>query len=181
MEGMKTERLLIRRLTAGDGADVERYASDYDVAKTTLNIPHPYPKGGGKEFVTVMMEQFEKGNHYTFAIENRAEGNFIGLISLGMNKGFHHAELGYWIGKPFWGQGFGTETVRAMLEFGFNELHLHKIFARAFSHNPASWRIMEKNGMTYEGTFKEHVYRMEEYYDLVFYGMLKREFQVKGK
>lgn len=179
MRPICTDRLCIRKITRNDAKSIEHYASDYDVAKTTLNIPHPYPKGGGKEFVTAMLEQMKKGNHYTFAIDYLEKDQFIGLISLHVNKDFSHAELGYWIGKPFWGQGFGTEAVQAMLLFGFHELKLHKIFARAFKENSASWRIMEKNGMIYEGTFKEHVFRMGEYHDVVFYRLLKREFLVE--
>ena len=176
MEAMKTDRLLIRPLKLTDWKDVEFYASDYDIAKTTLNIPHPYPKGSGKAFVSHTIEQFDQGDNYTFSVFDRKEGHFMGLISLRMNKEFHHAELGYWIGKPFWGQGYGTEAAKALINFGFRELKLHKIFARAFAHNPASWKIMEKVGMSYEGSFREHVFRFGEFVDVKFYGLLKREF-----
>lgn len=176
MEPLLTERLRIRTLRDEDAEPIERYASDFDVAKTTTNIPHPYPTGGGKQFVAQMKEKFEEGSILTFAIENQDTMELIGLISLRVSEQFQHAEIGYWIGKPFWNKGYGTEAVGALLDFGFNVLNLHKIFARAFSTNPGSWRIMEKNGLTHEGTFKEHVYRWDEFHDLVFYGILKKDY-----
>jgi len=180
MQEMETDRLLMKAISLEDWEEIEAYASDYDMAKTTLNIPHPYPKGSGKDFARHMAEQFDIGKHYTFSVFDRKEGYFIGLMGLGVNKEFHHAELGYWIGKPFWGKGIGTEAAAAMMKYGFHELNLHRIFARAFAHNPGSYRIMEKIGMNYEGTFKEHVYRFGEYADVKFYGLLKRDYLNQG-
>lgn len=177
MEELTTKRLQLRKLRLEDAERIERFASDYDVAKTTLNIPHPYPEGSAKTFVEKMLEEHEKGTIFTFAIEEQTANELIGLVGININAAYNHGELGYWIGKPYWGNGYGTEAARRVLRFGFNELQLHKIFARAFAHNPGSWRIMEKIGLKYEGTLKEHVKKSDQYIDLVFYGMLKRDFK----
>lgn len=177
MSERMTGRLKLRKLRPEDAFLIEKYASNYDVAKTTLNIPHPYPKGSGKEFVKHMLAAHEQGTNFTFAVEENEQQQLIGLVGISVTPEFNHGELGYWIGKPFWGKEYGTEAAKEIVRYGFEQLHLHRIYARAFAHNPASWKVMEKVGMTYEGTLREHVFRWGEYYDTVFYGMLKSEFK----
>ncbi|WP_430109409.1 GNAT family N-acetyltransferase [Paenibacillus sp. B1-33] len=90
---------------------------------------------------------------------------------------FHNrGELAYWIGKPYWGKGYGTEAAQATLPYGFEQLKLQKIFAEAYTSNPGSWRIMEKIGLNYEETLKQHMCRFGQYHDLAFYGLVKDEY-----
>ena len=88
-----------------------------------------------------------------------------------------HAELGYWIGVPYWGAGYATEGARAVMQFGFETLSLNRIFASHFSRNPASGRVLQKIGMRYEGTLRRHLKKWDEYIDLECYGVLRSEFQ----
>ncbi len=80
--------------------------------------------------------------------------------------------MAYWIGEPYWGKGYGTEALRAMIDFAFIEKNLHRVYARYFKSNPASGRVMEKAGMTKEGVLKDHVYKEGAFEDLVYYGMV---------
>jgi RimJ/RimL family protein N-acetyltransferase len=166
---LTTERLVLRPLTIDDAADVQRYASAYEIAANTLSIPHPYPVGGAEEWIR---------NHEgeTFAIALR-EGDFIGTIGLRIKPDDNRAELGYWIGVPYWGHGYAAEAARAMLAHGFDTLHLNRIFASHFSRNPASGRVLEKIGMKYEGTRRQHHRKWDEYLDAVMYAMLRNEFR----
>jgi ribosomal-protein-alanine N-acetyltransferase len=173
---LETERLVLRLLKLEDAERVEELASDYDVAKTTLTIPHPYPKGSSKQFISSMVDAEKEGKIVIFAVINKEDKRLIGIINISNNKTHERGELAYWIGKPFWGKGFGTEAANAILKLGFEELHLNRIFAAAFTNNPGSWRIMEKIGMKYEGTLKQHVVKWGEYKDLTYYGILADEF-----
>jgi len=101
----------------------------------------------------------------------------IGAISLTINKRFNRAELGYWVAKKYWNQGYCTEAAKAMLEYGFHKLYLHKIIATYITRNPASGKIMRKIGMKKEGVFKEHVIKWDKYEDLVSYGILREEWE----
>ena len=83
------------------------------------------------------------------------------------------AELGYWIGIPYWDKGYVTEAAKAIIDFGLNELKLNKIFATHFIHNPASGRIMEKIGMEQEAVLIKEIKKDGEYFDLVRYCILK--------
>jgi RimJ/RimL family protein N-acetyltransferase len=79
----------------------------------------------------------------------------MGSITIHAEVPYPRAELGYWTGVPYWGQGYMTEAVRAVIAFGFDTLGLHRIQATAYPRNVGSWRVMEKAGMTYEGTLRE--------------------------
>jgi [ribosomal protein S5]-alanine N-acetyltransferase len=84
--------------------------------------------------------------------------------------------LGYWIGKDFWNKGYGTEAACAVLKYGFKVMGLHRIHAHHFGSNPASGKIMQKLGMTYEGTKRQHIKKWDKFEDAVVYGILKNEF-----
>ena len=96
------------------------------------------------------------------------------LILLSQKK-FNHAELGYWIGKESWRNGYATEAAKALLEYGFNKHGLHRIFARHLKKNPASGKVMQKLGMQQEGLFRDHSFKEDKYEDVVFNGILKDE------
>lgn len=176
MDKLETKRLLLRKLTMQDASDIEKYAGDYDVAKTTLSIPHPYPKGSGISFIQSTERAEQMGKVILFAIEEKHSGQFIGVMNFNLSKEHQRAELAYWIGKPFWGKGYGTEAAQKLIGYGFEKLDLNKIHAAAFASNPGSWRIMEKVGMKREGLLQQHLVRFHEVHDVVYYGILKEDY-----
>lgn len=171
-----TERLILRKLEATDANRIENLAGDHEVAKTTLNIPHPYPEGSAVAFIHSTLESERTGKLITRAIIEKETNELIGLMAISIHSTFNRGELAYWVGKPYWGQGYGTEAGKAVLQYGFEVLKLNRIYAQSFTTNPGSWRIMEKIGLKYEGTLRQHVSRFGQYYDLAQYGILKEEF-----
>ena len=101
-----------------------------------------------------------------------ADGTLIGTVGLALVMEDRRAELGYWIGVPWWNRGFATEAARAVVDFGFGSLGLHRIMARHLARNPSSGRVMEKLGMTKEGMLRHHVLKWGEFEDLVVYAVL---------
>ncbi|PWW25565.1 RimJ/RimL family protein N-acetyltransferase [Cytobacillus oceanisediminis] len=176
MKTLEANHIILRRLTLDDAEKVEEYASDYDVAKTTLNIPHPYPKGAAKEFITSILEAEKNGKIAIFAITLKENNSLIGLINISGPNVNRRAEIGYWIGKPFWGKGYGTEAAKAVIKYGFEEMNHNRIYALAFTDNPGSWRIMEKAGMKHEGVFRQHAVRDGKPVDLTYYAILQEEY-----
>ena len=127
-------------------------------------------------------EAFEKGTSVTFAITLRENGALIGTISLaGISREHQHAEIGYWIGVPYWNHGYCTEAARAVVQYGFEVLALERIFGHHFTRNPASGRVMEKLGMTHEGCWRKHVKRWDVFEDLEAWGILKSEWTQGGE
>ena len=172
---LETERLVLRPFRLEDAAEVQRLAGDRFIADTTLNIPHPYKDGMAEAWISRHQPDFEGGKGVAFAITRKIDGSIIGAISLmGMVKG-HQAELGYWIGQPYWSQGFCTEAGAAILSYAFSELGLVRVHARHFARNPASGRVMGKLGMQQEGVLRQHVRKWDNYEDSVLCGILKAE------
>ena len=177
MVNLYSDNLILRPFELDDADRVGELAGDYDIAKTTLNIPYPYPEDAAEAWIKRTHETANQGSMYSFAIVRKLDNELLGAISLGIAPEHKRAELGYWIGKLYWGQGYATEAARRILKFGFEEIDLNRIFAFAFSTNPASSRVMQKIGMTYEGTFAQHVRKWEQYHDLVAYGILKHTYK----
>lgn len=174
---LATERLVLRPLDEGDAERVRLLAGSREVAATTLHIPHPYPEGAAEAWIAATREQAVLGTSYTFAITRREDGLLVGCMGLSNSQAQGRGELGYWIGQEYWGLGYATEAARAVVAFGFAQLHLERIWAAYISGNRASGRVMEKVGMTYEGTQRQHVQKWGERFDLLLYGMLRSEFQ----
>jgi [ribosomal protein S5]-alanine N-acetyltransferase len=172
-----TERLILRPFELRDAQAVQHFASDFEIAKTTLSIPHPYPDGAAEAWIESLAPLAEKGRSYTFAITLRESGELIGCIGLNVHPEHARGEIAYWIGRPHWGRGYVTEAAREIVAFGFHELQLNRIYALAFTSNPGSYRVMEKIGMKYEGTLVGHVRKWESFMDLVSYGMTRTDHQ----
>jgi RimJ/RimL family protein N-acetyltransferase len=152
-------------------------AGERDISSTTLNIPHPYEDGMAEEWIGTHRERFERGELANFAVVLRDDGRLVGAIGLVINQQFESAELGYWVGKPYWGQGYCTEAARAVLHYGFTVLGLNRIHAHHLSRNPASGRVMEKIGMTYEGCLSQHVKKWGDFEDIKVYGILRSDYK----
>lgn len=172
---LHTARLLLRPFTRADAPRVQLYAGAREIAEMTGHIPHPYPDDAAEEWIGGHAAEWRRGDAATFAIILRETDELIGAIGLTMHPQHRSAEMGYWLGIPFWNRGYMTEAAGAVLHFAFESLRLHRVYATHFARNPASGRVMQKIGMTYEGTLREHFLRWERFEDLVYYGILKYE------
>ena len=173
---IESARLVLRPFTLADAPAVQRLAGDREVAGNTLNIEHPYEDGMAEEWIDSLQAEHEAGTIVNFAIVLRSDDSFIGAIGLLLNRAHQHAELGYWIGKPYWNHGYATEAARAVVKFGFDTVGLHRIFAGHYARNPASGQVLQKIGMTYEGRLRQHIQKWGQFEDEERYGILRSEF-----
>ncbi|MFS0750026.1 GNAT family N-acetyltransferase [Oceanobacillus sp. 1P07AA] len=162
---IETERLTLRPFTLEDAEDVAKLCDNYNLYKTTLNIPHPYTLESAKGWISSHEQNRREDTLYQFAITDKDSGELYGSISLSNRKSHQNGEIAYWLGEEFWGRGFVTEASKAMIQFAFEEMNFHRVFAYHLKINPASGRVMEKCGMTYEGTQKDHIYKDEAFHD----------------
>jgi RimJ/RimL family protein N-acetyltransferase len=174
---LETPRLKLRPFAMADAADVVRLAGDRDIAATTRHIPYPYELPMAEVWLASLPAAQERGELLNFAIALRTTGELAGSIGLVLNAVDHHGELGYWVGKPYWDNGYATEAARAVVDYAFGVLHLHRIFAHHFSRNAASGRVMQKLGMKCEGYMREHRHKFGSYEDLVIYGMTAADYR----
>jgi RimJ/RimL family protein N-acetyltransferase len=108
-------------------------------------------------------------------------GPLLGTIRLTLNPVDNHAEIGYWVGKPFWNNGYCTEAARAVVAYGFDKLDLERIYANYMARNPASGRVLVKLGMTQEGLLRRHRRKFGRYEDLIVCGITRSEWQALKK
>src|SRR5262245_48033944 len=172
---LQTNRLRLRRFEKEDAPVVQRLAGAFEVADTTLLIPHPYPDGAAEGFIEMTHADWDKGEQYVFAITLRSTNELCGSMGLKVSAQHERAELGYWIGVPFWNQGYCTEAGRAVLEFAFTRLNMNSVIAHHFVRNPTSGRVLQKIGMKYGGRLRQHVKKGEGFEDLECYSILKTE------
>ena len=173
-----TRRLTLRLFELHDAAAVQELAGHKKIAETTLHIPHPYKAGMAESWIESLIADRENGRQYAYAICENSLGGLIGTCALGQDRANRNAELSYWIGVPFWNMGFGTEACRSLVGEGFNTLDIDKIYSVHFAGNPASGRLMQKIGMKVEGVLRQHIIKWEVPQDLVYYGILRKEFEV---
>ena len=174
---IETTRLILRAFTLSDGPAVIRLAGERDIADTTLNIPHPYEDKMAETWIETLEPGYEADTSATFAIVHRDNEDLIGAIGLKIDRPFNKAEMGYWIGKPYWNQGYATEAASAVIEFGFVELKLNRIGAQHLARNPSSGRVMEKIGLQQEGTARQATVKWGKYEDLRLYGILLEDWK----
>ena len=123
----------------------QRLAAHPEVAATT-QIPHPYPPDGAKRFVEdVARPGRAAGTRYAFAMVDGDE--LVGHVSLKhVDRERGQGEVGYWVGRPYWGRGYASAAVREVVRIAFAELELTRLYAHVLVHNPASARVLEKAG-----------------------------------
>ena len=172
-----TKRLILRGFRVSDATQVQILAGAREVAKSTLNIPHPYEDGMAETWIDTHEAEFEAGKSVIFAICMKDSGDLVGAVGLNISEQHQHAELGYWIAESQWGQGLASEAAREMLAYGFGDIKLNRIHAHHFTDNPASGRVMQKIGLEFEGRLKQHVIKWGDYKDVDLYGLLKAAWQ----
>ena len=159
---MRNNEVTIRVLKISDKTQLVLLANNKKIWDNVRDyFPHPYSENDAETF----LKSQNKGQQQNFAIEYN--GEFCGVIGLILQKDVYRksAELGYWIGEPFWGKGIATKAVELIVTFGFTDLKLTRIFAGAFEYNIGSMKVLEKNSFKKEGVSKKAVFKNEKIWD----------------
>jgi ribosomal-protein-alanine N-acetyltransferase len=173
---LTTKRLLLDEVTIADIDSVTVLASDRDVARGTLGIPHPYSRDEAESWIRKIPLDEQSGASITWAIRMPEKMNLIGCVTLFFMPRHKRAEIGFWLGRPYWGAGFATEAVRSVLDFGFSNLDLRRVDGSHFEWNAASSRVLLKTGFLLEGMRRQFLRRFELFEDLMVYGLLAESF-----
>jgi RimJ/RimL family protein N-acetyltransferase len=172
---LRTARLTLGPLDAGDIPALVTLAGAFEIADTTATIPHPYGEEDARKFLAFDAAEHAAGGALRFAVRLDG-GDLVGVVGLQqIDRGQLRAELGYWIGVPYWGRGYATEAAAVVVRYGFDELGLHKIHAHYFVRNPASGKVLERIGMRREGLLREDVLKWGRYEDVVVCGLLRTD------
>ena len=139
---LESERLFLRPPRPADIQSMTVWLSDYDVARMTSRVPHPYNEGDAETFLASKLE-------HRFVIQRKSDGLFLGMIGLHADDAY---EFGYWLGKPFWGVGYATEAAYRLVTYAFEVLELETVHAGWFYDNPASGHVLAKLGARHNGS-----------------------------
>ena len=179
---LKTDRLLLRGLTAQDVPEIQLLAGDREIAETTLSIPHPFEVEMAEQYVEGKISLYESGKGVCFAVILVGTDVLVGVITLkNIDQAHKNAEVGYWIGKDYWNNGYATEAAVAVIDHGFGERSLQRIYAHCLSRNPSSGKVLSKLGMTHEGRLRQHILKGNEFEDVDLYGILRSEHRLGEK
>jgi len=151
---LETERLLLRPQDADDIPQILPLLNDFDVAKNLSSVPHPFTAEQAREFMEKGEQDWARGQAYRFAVTRRTDNAFVGGCGLRLKEDGVF-EIGYWLGKPYWGLGYASEAARRVMGFAFRDLKAPVLRASYFHDNPASGRVLEKLGAVPAGV--EHV------------------------
>ena len=168
---LQYKNIILRSLTDDDATALAQLANNkkiYDNVRDAL--PHPYTLDDAIFFINLTKQE---NPQVSFAIEY--EGVFCGMIGLIPQKDVYRltAEIGYWLGEPFWGKGIITKAAAMVTDYGFNELGLIRIHTGIFEHNTASMKVLEKNGYKKECVFEKSVIKNGEILNEHRYAKLK--------
>jgi [ribosomal protein S5]-alanine N-acetyltransferase len=165
------ERCTVRPWRLDDAQSLARHANNRKVWLVVRDLfPHPYTIQNAHEF---LQRTISEQSAMKFCIE--IEGVAVGGIGVhpGEDVHRHTATVGYWLGEEFWGRGIMTDVVIAVTDFCFDNFPLRRISAEVFSNNPASSRVLEKAGFTFEGRLKYHVLKDGKLLDSLLYARTK--------
>lgn len=173
---LRGEALFMRPLETRDAADILALARAKEIADNTF-VPSPYPPEAADEFVRTRRELWSKDEAYVFGIIEKRSDCFAGCMGLHPIQDHFRAEVGYWIGKPFWGRGLATTALRLLIEFGFETLKFNRIEAGHFASNTASGRVMQKANMRFEAVRRQAFWHRDRFKDAHWYAILREDYE----
>jgi ribosomal-protein-alanine N-acetyltransferase len=173
---LETERLVLRELSDGDAPTLFEYFSSPEYTRYLTFDSHNTLEHT-KRFIDWTREIFEKKDSIRWGIEQKELGRLIGTCGLHFwRRDIRCAEVGYHIGPPFWGNGYATEVLRALVDFGFQHMNLNRIEGRHNAGNDASGRVMEKLGFKREGVWRQREFKDGRFVDVVQFSLLREEY-----
>lgn len=160
---MKAKPIVLRGLKKQDAVPLAALANNKKIWDNVRDyLPHPYTIRDGEDYIDMVLKEERP---LTFGVEYK--GRLAGVVGLVAQEDIYRmsAEIGYWIGEPFWGKGIATQAVKMMSNYGFEKMGFQRIFAGVFEYNIGSMKVLEKNGYEREGIFKQALIKNERIWD----------------
>jgi len=165
--------VLLAPLCPEDAGRISLLAGDDAVADTAVLMPHPYSEGAAEAWIAESTAGWKAGWGAAWKITRATDGLLVGEVGITMEPENLSAELGYWIGKDYWGRGYATAAAWAAVQFGFEEMGVHRVHASCLRRNAGSARVLERAGLQYEGCLREHLLHRGRFEDLLLFGAVR--------
>ena len=175
---LQTRQLRLSPIAPSDTAAIQKAASVREIADAMITIPHPYPDGEAERYVVRKQAEREAGGSATYTIKQKPKALFCGIIELReIDREHSHGELSFWLDVAAWGRGYMSEAVQLVVRYGFEVLDLNRLYAYHMLRNPASGRILAKNGFKQEGLLRQCVRKRERFEDVALWAILRQDWQ----
>ncbi len=175
---LQTRRLWLRPLERSDTTAIQNAAVARDIADTMISLPHPYPTGEAERYVTRQLADRDAGRSATFTIAQKDNERFCGLVAVReIDREHSQGELSFWLAVEAWGRGYMTEVIQAVVRYGFVGIGLNRLYAYHMLRNPASGRVLQKNGFKQEGLLRQRVRKWGQFEDVALWAILRQEWQ----
>ena len=165
--------VVIRKWSIDDKTDLAINLNNLKVMNNLRDgLPYPYTEDDAEDFIRAMLSA-DKDKTFAFAIT--LDDKVIGSIGVFRQDNIHSrtAEMGYYIGEPYWGNGYMTNAIKQVCSYVFENTDIIRIFAEPFAHNIASCRALEKAGFQYEGTLKSNAVKCGNVVDMKMYALTR--------
>ncbi len=167
------QKINLRYPTLDDANSIAKYCAEKEISEFTF-IPYPYTLQDAIDFIDMCIEDRKSMESFHCGIADKETDELIGMIGLNsINQTHKRGELGYWVAKPFWGQGIITEAINLITSYCLEELQLERIYAHVQPENIGSWKVLEKAGYEREGLLRKLMYVKDKSYDHYIYAKLK--------
>lgn len=175
MPRIKTERLLLRPFCLYDAKPYFTLIMNPEVLNGT-DMPHELDEVAIREWIVGHPEFWQHRRELFMLVTSLETREIVGSVSIFTHDRHNKAEMGYWVARSMWGKGYGTEAGMAMVEYAFETMKLNRLEANHLLRNPSSGRVLEKIGFKYEGLLRQSYLKDGVFEDLVYYGLLRKEF-----
>jgi len=173
MVTIRSKRIKLRSFEKKDIETLVRILNDKGIYKNTLTIPYPYTLKHARNWVNFNLRQKNKKNKLAINFAIEVDGRLVGGIGLSNIVRDHKAEIGYWMGKEYRGQGIATEAIKLITEYALGKLKLKRVYATIFPWNEASKRVVKKNDYEFEGILKKYHKKGNKLIDAHFFAKVK--------
>jgi len=181
---LETLRLVLRPFGSADVQPVAQLVNDEQLSRNLRTFTYPFSIDDAGRWVGELSGEWETGKSAVFAIcrkatdqilDDGADPLLVGAVGIVIEQPSNRAEVGFWVGRQYWGQGIATEACVSLLDFAFGQLGLNKVYAECLTRNPASSAVLQKVGMVQEGVLAKHFRKSqtEEYCDVQVFGLLR--------
>ncbi len=176
---LSTPRLLLRALEKHQAETLCALANGPKIADNTAHIPSPYTLQTALDFIDGMHEKYRSAGLLSLGVHLRDTGELVGVASLRINAAHHYGHLGGWEAAEVRNQGYATEAAKALMDYGFAELGLHRVGSQCFSRNKESARVMEKIGLHYEGCMRGAFFKNGVHEDMLVFATVREDWEYR--
>jgi ribosomal-protein-alanine N-acetyltransferase len=173
---LETARLRLRLFEPDDAPAVQQLLNDPEVTGTLMDKTLPYSLDDARVMIAASHDGFARGTAYVFAVVRKLNNDLVGYGDIEVRPDHRRGEIAYWIGRPYWWQGYATEAAKCLVQFGFETLGLNRIYAYVLKRNQASAHVLQKAGLVYEGTQRQGALKDGVFEDVDYYGLLRQDY-----